>query len=118
VFEHLSQQPLSRRAFARRMARQGMYAAELASISIAIGMAGYHWLGGFSWVDSFLNASMLLGGMGPIGDLTNTPAKIFAGLFALYAGLVFLVVTALMLAPIFHRILHRFHWEQSQRNTT
>ena len=80
-------------------------------------MAGYHWIAHFSWVDSFLNACMLLGGMGPVGDtpLPNVSAKIFAGLFALYAGLVFLASAALLLTPVFHRVLHRFHWELAQR---
>ena len=72
-------------------------------------MGGYHWIAGFTWVDSFLNACMLLGGMGPVGDLRGNGGKIFAGLFALYAGLVFLAVGALLLAPVFHRVLHRFH---------
>ena len=78
-------------------------------------MIGYHWLAHQSWVDAFLNTSMLLGGMGPVGDLPNDTAKIFAGLFALYAGLLFLVVAILLLTPVFHRVLHRFHWEISQK---
>jgi hypothetical protein len=98
------------------MARQGMYASMLIAGSILIGMTGYHWIAGFSWVDSFLNACMLLGGMGPVGDLTSksNTAKIFAGLFALYAGLIFLVITALILTPVFHRVIHRFHWDAGQ----
>lgn len=74
-------------------------------------MCGYHWIAGFSWVDSLLNASMLLAGMGPVGELMTTPAKLFASAFALYSGVVFLIVAGLMLPPIFHRVLHRFHWE-------
>jgi len=77
----------------------------------AAGTVGYHVIAGFSWVDSFLNASMLLGGMGPVGDLPNDSAKLFASVFALYSGLLFLVAAGLMLAPVFHRVLHRFHWE-------
>lgn len=80
-------------------------------------MAGYRWIAHFSWIDSFLNACMLLGGMGPVSDtpLPNDRAKIFAGIFALYAGLVFLASAALLLTPVFHRVLHRFHWELTQR---
>lgn len=79
--------------------------------SLLLGMAGYHSIAGLPWIDAFENSAMLLGGMGPVGDVRNAGGKIFAGLFALYAGLVFLVVTALVLAPVFHYALHRFHWE-------
>jgi hypothetical protein len=99
------------------MARQVMYANMLIAGSVLIGMIGYHWIAEFSWVDSFLNACMLLGGMGPVGDLTGHAAKIFAGVFALYAGLVFLVVTALVLTPVFHRVIHRFHWDASEHES-
>jgi hypothetical protein len=116
VFEHRLEPPLTRQQFVRRLSRHGRYALELILISIAIGMIGYHWLAHQSWVDSFLNTSMLLGGMGPIGDLPNAndASKIFAGIFALYCGLVFLAVSVLLLTPVFHRVLHRFHWEASR----
>ena len=116
-FERRTQPPISRRQFLARLARHGGYAAALVAVSTFVGMAGYHWIAHFSWVDSFLNACMLLGGMGPISDtpLPNDIAKIFAGIFALYAGLVFLASAALLLTPVFHRVLHRFHWELSQR---
>jgi hypothetical protein len=110
-FEHRNDPPLPRRAFFARLARHGGYAALLALFSLLVGMSGYHWIGGQSWVDSFLNSSMLLGGMGPVGELSSSGAKIFAGLFALYSGIVFLFVAAIMMAPIFHRVLHKFHWE-------
>jgi len=80
-------------------------------------MAGYHWIAGFSWIDAFENSAMLLGGMGPVGNPRSDAAKLFAGIFALYAGLVFLAVEVLLLTPIFHRVLHRFHWEISQGET-
>ena len=114
-FENRSQPPISRKAFIRRLGRQGAYAGVLVTFSVVLGMAGYHWIAGFTWIDSYLNACMLLGGMGPVGDLPNNPAKVFAGLFALYSGLMFLVVTALLLTPVFHRVLHRFHWDQATR---
>lgn len=99
----------------RQLARQGGYAALLVLGSLALGMAGFHWTGGSPWLDSFLNAAMLLGGMGPVGDLGSAAsgAKLFAGLFALYAGLVFLAATVLLLTPVFHRVLHWVHWERS-----
>lgn len=91
--------------------RHGEYALILLGVSLGIGIVGYHWFARFDWVDSLLNASMLLGGMGPVGDLPNDSAKIFASLYALYSGVVFLVLAGLILAPVFHRVLHRFHWE-------
>jgi len=99
----------------RRMAVQGGYATILIAASVLLGMIGYHWIAGFGWVDSFLNACMLLGGMGPIGELRGSGAKIFAGIFALYAGLVFLIAAGLLLAPVFHRVIHRFHWDAAKR---
>lgn len=79
--------------------------------SLAIGMVGYHELEGLSYLDGFLNSSMLLGGMGPIDFPKTEGGKLFAGLYALYAGLLFLILTAILLAPVFHRVLHRFHVE-------
>jgi hypothetical protein len=104
--------PPSRPKLIRHLTQQAGYAAGLVAVSLGIGMAGYHWIAGLSWVDAFQNAAMLLGGMGPVGEVTNASGKIFAGLFALYAGLVFLAVTALVLTPVFHYALHRFHWER------
>ena len=95
--------------FAARVAWHLVGALALIGISLFAGMAGYRWIAGMSWVDSFLNASMLLGGMGPIGDLPNDTAKIFAGLFALYSGLVLIFCAGIILAPIGHRILHSLH---------
>lgn len=110
-FENVSQPPIPIGAFYRRLLRHGGYATGLIAVSAFVGTVGYHSLAKFSWIDSFLNACMLLGGMGPVGDLPNSAAKLFAALFALYSGLVFLVAAGLLLAPVFHRVLHRFHWE-------
>jgi len=110
-YEHRGEHPLSGRLFIRRLLRHGGVIALLVAASTVVGTAGYHWLGEASWIDSFLNACMLLGGMGPIGDLHSNAGKIFAALFALYAGLVFLVSTAIFLTPVVHRVIHRFHWE-------
>ena len=76
-----------------------------------MGTLGYHVFAGKPWIDAFLNAAMLLGGMGPVGDIEGTSGKLFAAGFALYSGLVFLVAAGLMLAPVVHRVLHKFHWE-------
>jgi hypothetical protein len=109
--DHRAPGRLAPRHIVHSLALNAAWAALLVAISDGIGTLGYHWFAGFRWIDSFLNASMLLGGMGPIGDLPNDGAKLFASVFALYSGLVFLVVAGLMLAPMFHRVLHRFHWE-------
>jgi hypothetical protein len=83
-------------------------------VSLAVGMLGYHFLGGLAWIDAFLNASMILSGMGPVDMLSTFGAKLFAGLYALYSGLALIATAALVLAPILHRFLHRFHLEDSK----
>jgi hypothetical protein len=97
--------------FVRRFAQNGAWALLLVALSDVAGAVGYRSFG-YGWVDAFLNASMLLGGMGPVGDFPSDGAKIFASVFALYAGLVFLVVASLLLGPVFHHVLHRFHVEE------
>ena len=79
--------------------------------SLLIGMAGYAHYEGLAWRDAFLNAAMLLGGMGPVEVPRTEGGKLFAGLYALYAGLVFLVAVGIVLAPLVHRLLHKFHWD-------
>ncbi len=103
--------PLPRRHFALRMASHFAAAAILVVLSLLVGMWGYERYENLLWRDAFLNAAMLLGGMGPVNDPETDGGKLFAGLYALYAGLVFLVVAALLLAPVVHRVLHRLHWE-------
>jgi len=77
--------------------------------TLAVGMAGYHWCAGLPWVDAYLNAAMILGGMGPVATLPTTSAKLFAGTYALFAGTIFLAVVGVILAPIIHRAMHHFH---------
>lgn len=110
-FEGRHERPISRAQFRRRMMRHGGYAAIVVVASLALGVAGYMGLAHMSLVDALLNAAMLLGGMGPVGAIEGTAAKLFAAGFALYSGLVFLVVAGVLLVPVFHRVLHRFHWE-------
>ena len=103
-------EPLApRHVFYRRMAHHGALAAALIAVSLVIGTAGYHWLARQSMIDSFLNASMLLGGMGPVGELTTTEGKLFASFYALYAGLVFISLSGIVLLPVIHRLIHHFH---------
>jgi hypothetical protein len=110
-FEHRGQALISRAHFARRMLRCGGIAGGLVFFALGVGIAGYHWIGGLGWVDSFLNASMILGGMGPVDEMTEDSAKIFAGCYALFSGLVFVALAGFLVAPVFHRMLHRFHYE-------
>ena len=103
-------QPLaSRRHFARRLALSFAAAALIIGLSLFGGMLGYAYLEGMSWLDAFLNAAMILGGMGPVDPLKTSAGKLFAGCYALYSGLIVLVTAGIVLAPIAHRILHRFH---------
>jgi hypothetical protein len=114
MYEPRGTEPISTRAFARRVARHFAFALGLLSASLAAGMAGYMGFEQLSWRDAFLNSAMLLGGMGPVDKPETDAGKLFAGSYALYAGLLFIFVLALMLAPVVHRILHRFHWEQER----
>ena len=107
--------PLSRERFARRFAVHFAAAQLLVLFSLGLGMAGYMYFEHMAWRDAFVNTAMLLGGMGPVDPLKTDAGKVFAGLFALYSGLVFLIVAGVLLAPVVHRILHRFHWEQAKK---
>ena len=86
----------------------------LLAISLLFGMAGYHWLAPMNWTDAFLNASMLLGGMGPVDPLNNDGAKWFAGSYALYCGVVFIATAGLIVAPVGTHILHKFHLDKDK----
>lgn len=114
MFEHRSQPLLPRRKFLARLAQSGAVALAVVGVSLFIGMAGYHAFERLSWIDAFLNASMLLGGMGPVTAPATDGGKLFAGLYALYCGLVVIVVAGVLLAPVAHRILHKFHLQQSK----
>jgi hypothetical protein len=113
-FEHRSQPLLPRRLFVRRLFRYGIYALIVIVFSMLLGMAGYHYLGGQNWIDAYLNAAMILTGMGPVNPMPGTAAKVFSGLYAIYSGVIFLSVVAMMLTPIAHRLLHVFHLEQGR----
>ena len=110
-FEHRAQPVISARMFMVRLANSGLSALGIVTVSLFIGMLGYRILEGLSWIDSFLNSAMILGGMGPVNTLSSFGGKLFAGLYALYSGLVVIFIAGIILAPIAHRILHRFHME-------
>jgi hypothetical protein len=108
------QTPLaSRVVFAWRMMTFLGLSLGVIGVALGIGILGYHYIAGFEWVDSILNASMILGGMGPMGELKGDAAKLFASAYALFSGLVFISVTGIVLAPAAHRALHVFHLENN-----
>jgi hypothetical protein len=111
MYEHRNHPLLSRAKFLRRVGRHLLLALFLIAIALGMGVVGYHSIGGLSWIDSLLNASMILGGMGPVDPLHSTAAKLFASFYALFSGLAFVGIASLMLAPFAHRLLHRFHIE-------
>jgi len=111
VYEKHNEELLPRPLFAKRVLSHAALAFIVIAGALFVGMAGYHFLGALGWTDSFLNASMILGGMGPVNPLDTTAAKIFAGSYALFAGLVFIGVCGLVFAPFLHRLIHYFHLE-------
>jgi hypothetical protein len=115
MFEHHHEKLLPRRAFLRRLAKYALISLGIVLLSLAIGMVGYHVFAGYSWIDSFLNAAMLMVGMGPVNALRTDSAKVFAGIYALYCGLIELVAIGIFAAPIVHRFLHHFHLESEQK---
>jgi hypothetical protein len=112
MYEHHSRPLLSNAQFLWRLAGHFGWVALLLGGSLAMGMTGYMTLAHMSAVDAFLNSAMLLGGMGPVGELPNDTAKIFSGCFALYAGIVFIASAGLLIAPVAHRVLHKLHLSQ------
>ena len=113
MYEHKKQTVISSAQFNQRMRKHLFAVLLLLMISLAAGMLGYRGFEHLSWMDAFLNSAMLLGGMGPVNMPVSSIGKLFAGVYALYAGLVFIVTAALIFSPIAHRILHTFHWDEN-----
>ena len=109
MFERKHEKIAPADVFIRRLAACAAIAGLLAAFALLTGVVGYHWLAELGWVDSLLNASMILGGMGPVNTLNNTHAKVFASCYALFSGLVFIAVMGIILTPVAHRMLHKFH---------
>ena len=112
MYESKRQPPLPPTRFVQRLMGHLVLALGLLVGSLAIGMLGYMHYEDLPWIDAFLNAAMLLGGMGPVNPPQTSAGKLFAGTYALYAGLVFIVTAALVISPIAHRLLHHFHWDE------
>ena len=115
-FERRHESLLPRRLFLRRLARWSEAAGAILVGSLALGTCGYHLLEGLPWVDALLNASMILGGMGPVDPIRTTAGKLFASFYALYSGLAIISIAGLLLAPLVHRFLHKFHIEGSRED--
>ncbi len=111
MYEHRRQKVLHRRAFAIRVLQHGGIVLSAVAVVLAIGIVGYHIFAGLPWIDALLNASMILGGMGPVDPMTTKAAKLFASFYALFSGLFFIAASGALLAPFLHRFLHRFHLE-------
>ena len=97
------------------LAMNGLVALAIIAFSLLVGATGYHWLAPMPWMDAFMNAAMLLGGMGPVTPLDNDRAKFFAGVYALYCGVVFIATAGLLIAPIGAHVLHRFHLDRTEK---
>jgi hypothetical protein len=111
MYEPRHQPPISRSAFMRRTGKHLAVAVALVGVSLAAGTWGYHHFESLGWLDAFLAASMILSGMGPVNPLATDGGKLFAGLYALYSGVLFLVTAGIVFAPLLHRILHKFHFD-------
>jgi hypothetical protein len=113
MFEHRQEALLPRALFLRRLLKYGAVSCGLALFSLLLGILGYRHFEKMAWIDAFVNAAMLLGGMGPVGELHTRAGKLFAGTYALYCGLVVIVSMGILITPLFHRFLHKFHLESS-----
>ena len=111
-YERRGQRLLDGRHFARRMVAHLVVSLASLAVSLLLGIAGYVGFEHLTWTDAFLNAAMLLGGMGPVNAPQTQGGKIFAGVYALFAGLVLLVAAGVVVTPLVHRLLHRFHFEE------
>jgi len=116
MFERRHEALLPRHRFSFRMVVYAAASAGLVVASLGVGTAGYHVFGGLAWIDSFLNASMILTGMGPVDRMDTTPAKLFSAFYALFSGVIFLSAAAVILSPPLHRFLHRFHIEMDEED--
>lgn len=114
--EHKRERVISAKKFAVRLSRYGFFAFMLLAVSVAAGTVGYRYFCNLSWMDSFYMACMILTGMGPVSEMPDDTAKLFSSFFALYSGVAFLSITALIMAPVVHRLLHIMHVEEEDNN--
>ncbi len=115
MFEAKTKPLLPRRSYYARLARSAALGLVVIAIALGAGMVGYHRYEGMPWIDAFANAAMILSGMGPLGPLSTADGKLFAGFYALFSGLVFVVIMGIVFAPVVHRFMHRFHLEEMDK---
>jgi len=111
MFEKKQEPLLPTHVFARRLVNFLLFSLSVMAVALCLGVLGYHHFGKLNWIDALLNASMILGGMGPVDPLPDDAAKLFASIYALFSGVVFISTAGILLAPLFHRVLHKFHIE-------
>ena len=116
MFEHHTKPLLPRKVYYQRLARSAALGAVVLISSLGLGMLGYHVLEKLSWIDAFLNASMILSGMGPVATLQTEAGKIFAGCYALFSGIALISIMGIIFAPVVHRFLNKFHLEDEGRD--
>jgi hypothetical protein len=116
MFEHRTSPLLPRPQFYRRVRNCSLISGGILAVSLGIGMTGYHCFENLNWVDAFVNAAMILSGMGPVNQLNTNGGKIFAGCYALFSGLIFISAVGILLAPLAHRALHKFHLESGKKD--
>lgn len=117
MFEHRKSKLASALIFRRRVFKFSLITFCIFILTLAAGMMGYHYIAYQDWYDAFMNASMILGGMGPTGELPNPSAKLFAGVYALFCGVIFLLGMGVIIAPVFHRFMHKFHLDIDKGET-
>ena len=118
VDSSVKKQPHCRRHFYHRFLLALALSASLIGFSLGLGIFGYHFIAGLNWVDAMLNAAMILTGMGPVDSMSSTAGKLFATFYALYSGIAFLTMMAVVLAPLIHRLLHKFHLDEDEQEAT
>ena len=114
MFEHRSEPLVSRAQFLLRLGKNALFSLAIIVVSLWLGSAGYHYFGNLSWIDALLNASMILTGMGPVDRMETSAGKLFATFYSLYSGIAFLSMMAVLLAPVYHRFMHKFHLESEE----
>ena len=114
-FEHRREPLIPTRAFLGRLFRSAVAAGALIAGALLIGICGYRWFGRLDWLDALLNASMILTGMGPVDRMETRAAKLFASAYALFSGVAFLTIIGVLIAPVVHRFIHRFHLEEDSK---
>jgi hypothetical protein len=116
MYEHRTKPLLPRRLFFRRVVRNTVLGSAVLLVALGAGMIGYHFLEQLPWLDAFLNAAMILSGMGPVATLQTAAGKLFAGSYALFSGIVLILVLGIIFAPVVHRALHKFHLEDEEKS--